>query len=131
VRGKGRSRTGAEGPAAPSAAGLRQRTRDEPRARLLLEYFPCARVERIGLLGAVPHGGQSHAAALAQGGHHVEHYACLPGLVEVEPMPDDRVEQIIGCKGAIVDRFEMDRGDEVLRAAARRIEYRDLRIEGP
>ena len=52
-------------------------------------------VERHGLLGRVPDGRHAHPPALAQAADHVEDHPGLARLVEVQPVPGHRLEQVI------------------------------------
>ena len=68
-------------------------------------------------VGRVPDGRQPHPAVLGQAADHVEDDADLPGLVEVQPVPGDDVEEVVRHQAAQQVGLEVVGRDEVLLLA--------------
>jgi hypothetical protein len=49
----------------------------------------------------------------------VEHYACLAGLIEMQIVPHDDVEQVVRSQSAIARRFHVIAGHKELLLAVR------------
>src|SRR5215467_5420817 len=68
------------------------------------------RVHGLRVCVRIANSSQSCPSQLAQGAHHVEHYACLASLTEMQIVSDHDVEQIIRSQSAIARRFDVIAG---------------------
>src|SRR4029453_5523162 len=81
-------------------SSLNKARRHKPRPSLLEQDSLRSAVGPLGLGWSVADGGQAHAAVLAQAADHVEDHAGLTGLVEVEAVAGDDVEQVVVAEAA-------------------------------
>ena len=89
----------------------------ERRPRLVEQDPLRPAVGRLGLGRGVANGGQAHPTVLAQAADHVEDHTGLAGLVEVEAVAGDDVEQVVVAEAAEQWILEMVGGDEMLLSA--------------
>jgi hypothetical protein len=117
---------GHPGRRASSGAGISCSPReggDRQRSGGLREQHPLgALIDALGLRRAVTDSGQTGSTMLCQAADPVEHHAALPGLVEVQFVPGDDVEEIVERERAPRRRLEVVGGDEVFLPTSRREE---------
>jgi hypothetical protein len=76
----------------------------------------------------ITHGCESCPSQFAQRAHHVKHHACLAGLIEMQVMPHNDVEQIVWSKSPIARRLDVIAGHKEFLLTIRSREDPSLRI---
>jgi len=65
-------------------------------ARFLIKYSDCALVEGLGVVARVAYCGQPCSSQFTESAHHVKDDTCLTRLTEVQVVPHDNVEKVVG-----------------------------------
>ena len=89
------------------------------RARFLIQHCNCPLVQRFCVCVRIANSSHPCPSQLAQCAHHVEHYACLAGLTEVQIVSHHNVEQIVRSQSAIPRRFDVIAGNKKFLLAVR------------
>src|SRR4030095_12512230 len=96
--------------------------------RLFIKDSDRTIVGRLRVLMRVANCSQACPPQLAQGAHHVKHHACLAGLIEMQFVPHDNVEQVVWSKSPVARRFDVIAGYEKFLLTIRSREDASLRI---
>jgi hypothetical protein len=72
----------------------------ERRAPFVQQNPFCPAVSGVGLSVRITDGCQPYSSVLGQAADHVKHDTGLPGLVEVQAVPRDDVEQVVDAQPA-------------------------------
>src|SRR6476646_2723905 len=97
-------------------------------ACLLIKDSDRAIVQGFRVCMRITNGGHPCPSQLAQGAHHVKHYACLAGLIEMQVVPHDNVEQVVRSKSPIARRLDVVAGYEEFLLTIRSCEDASLRV---
>jgi len=96
--------------------------------RLLIKDSDRTIVGRLRVLMRVADRSQACPSQLAQGTHHVKNNACLSGLIKMQIVPHDNVEQVVRGKSTIARRLDMIAGHEEFLLTIRSRKDARLRI---
>jgi hypothetical protein len=104
------------------------RSNASPVPRLFVKDSDRTLVCGFRIIVGIAHGCESCPSELAQGAHHVKHHSCLAGLIEMQVVPHNNVEQIVWSKRPISRRLDVIAGYEKFLLTVRSGEDASLRI---
>ena len=97
-------------------------------ARLLIKDSDRTIVQGFRVCVRISNGSHPCPSQLAQGAHHVKHYACLAELAKMQVVPHDNIEQVVRSKSPIARRLDVIAGYEKFPLTIRSGENASLRI---